>query len=353
MYTENGKTKHSMILLIVILLFSFSNLFAQNTFNNPLITGQDPSVVYKDGFYYLIQIEGKVEGRFFLRKSKTVAGLKDAPKVEVWHQECCSVWAPELQFIRGKWYIYFTKDDGNNDNHRMYVLESKGKNPAGPYLSKGKIAAPGEDNWAIDGTVLTKDDGTIYFVWSGWEGKQNGQQNLYIAPMSNPYTISGKRVKIAQPTYNWEKNGMAINEGPQPIKKNGKYYIVYSASASWTEDYCLGMIKNVDGDLLNPSSWIKFDQPVFTKAEAAYGPGHHCMVEGPNGECWNIYHANEIPGSGWDGRSIRAQRFSWDKEDVPHFGTPIKSSVEEIIDSLNYQNKLKLGNEPKISAPID
>ena len=44
-----------------------------------------------------------------------------------------------------------------------------------------------------DGAVIQKDDGSLYFVWSGWPGTTDGQQNLYIAPMSNPYTISGER----------------------------------------------------------------------------------------------------------------------------------------------------------------
>lgn len=307
-----------VFIFFTILFFSAIGLRGQQNFSNPIMPGQDPSVVYRDGFYYLIQSEGSL----VIRKSRTIAGLPDAPKAEVWSNTCCNVWAPELQFIRGKWYIYYSKDDGHNENHRMYVLESKGTDPMGPYTDKGKLYDTSNDCWAIDGSVIEKQDGTLYFVWSGWEGKANGQQNLYIAPMSNPYTLSGKRVKISEPTYAWERTGMPVNEGPQPIRRNGKYFIVYSASGSWTDDYCLGLISNKDGDLLNPASWVKSPEPVFSKTPSAYGPGHHCMVEGPNGQCWNIYHANSTSGTGWNGRTIRAQKFTWNDKDFPHFGNP-------------------------------
>lgn len=328
--------KKRVLFFITLLSFYSISLLPQSSVNNQIIEGQDPSVVYHEGYYYLVQSETK--GNIVLRKASTVTGLKVAKQVEIWPVECCNVWAPELQLINGKWYVYYTKDNGDNDNHRMYALESTGKDPFGPYIHRGKISDPSNDRWAIDGTVIQKEDSSLYFVWSGWEGKRNGQQNLYIAPMSNPYTISGPRVQISQPTFSWEKVGMPINEGPQPLKKNGKYFIVYSASGSWTDDYCLGMISNTNGDLLNPSSWVKNTSPVFTKTASAYGPGHHCMVEGPDGQCWNIYHANTIPGTGWNGRSIRAQRFTWDEKNNPLFGNP--QPAELLMDKLeNYFHK--------------
>ena len=62
--------------------------------------------------------------------------------------------------------------------------------------------------------------------------------------MSDPATISGERVLIAEPQQNWERVEMPICEGPQVLRRNGDLFIVYSASASWTADYCLGMLHN-------------------------------------------------------------------------------------------------------------
>ncbi len=86
------------------------------------------------------------------------------------------------------------------------------------------------------------------------------QQNLYIAPMSNPWTISGPRVRLAKPTLAWES---WILEGPVVLQRNGKVFVVYAANKSWTDNECLGMLVNTDGDYLNAASWTKLPQPIF------------------------------------------------------------------------------------------
>jgi GH43 family beta-xylosidase len=52
-----------------------------------------------------------------------------------------------------RYYIYVAIDDGNNANHRMYVLEGDTNDPLLPFTFVGKLNTP-DDNWAIDGTVL-------------------------------------------------------------------------------------------------------------------------------------------------------------------------------------------------------
>ena len=74
----------------------------------------------------------------------------------------------------------------------MWVIENESADPfQGEWRLRGKVADPA-DRWAIDGSVF-EHRGRRYFVWSGWPGAENGVQNIYIAPMSNPYTISGPR----------------------------------------------------------------------------------------------------------------------------------------------------------------
>ncbi len=168
-------------------------------------------------------------------------------------------------------------------------------------------------------------NGALYFVWSGWEGTTNVQQNLYIAPMSNPYTISGERALISSPTNAWERVGRPyVNEGPEILRRNGKTFIVYSASGSWTDDYCLGMLTS--SDTTNPmlaGSWTKSAGCVFSKAATAYGPGHNTFTRSADGlEDWHVYHANEVSRSGYSGRSLRAQRINWNADGSPNFGTP-------------------------------
>jgi len=317
------------LLVAVLCLVGVSSADAA-TFYNPIVSaGQDPSVIQYNGYYYLAQSINS-DTALAVTKSKTLTGLAGGTQVTVWNHPastgamCCEVWAPELVFLNNKFYIYFTADDGNNANHRMYVLESNSLDPQGSYTLKGKIAAP-TDNWAIDGTVLQLGT-SLYFVWSGWAGTTNVQQNLYIAPMSNPYTISGERVLISSPTNAWETLGAppSINEGPEVLQRNGKIFIVYSASGSWTDDYCLGMLTaSATANPMLGSSWTKSSGCVFSKAATAYGPGHNSFTQSADGtEDWLVYHADEASGGGWSGRSIRAQRFTWNADGSPNFGTP-------------------------------
>jgi GH43 family beta-xylosidase len=142
--------------------------------------------------------------------------------------------------------------------------------------------------------------------------------------MQNPYTICGERVLIAQPEHQWERVEMPICEGPQILKHNGKVFLVYSASASWTVDYCLGLLMNVDNNFLNPASWKKISAPVFAKNENIWGVGHCSFVKSPcQTEDWIVYHAKTDRNPGWLDRRVHAQRFNWTEDGLPQFGTPL------------------------------
>ncbi len=292
---------------------------------NPIISAPaaDPWMIYHEGFYYFC--ESRDHTTIHVRKSESIIDIGKDIGVKVWTPpplgpNCKNVWAPELHFLNNKWFIYYAADDGINANHRMWVLESETADPQGNYLCRGMLDTGG---WAIDGTLLVRDDGSLYLIWSGWPGKMDGQQNIYIAPMQNPFTICGERVLIAEPEHQWERIEMPICEGPQILKRNGKVFIVYSASASWTVDYCLGMLVNTDGKLLNPCSWKKVAAPVFAKNERIWGVGHCSFVKSPcQTEDWILYHAKSERKSGWLDRQVHAQRFRWNADGLPDFGTP-------------------------------
>ena len=275
------------------------------------------------GTYYFC--ESRNHTTIHVRKSKSIADIGKDDGVIVWTPpakgpNCKGVWAPELHFLNGRWYIYYAADDGQNENHRMWVLESETADPQGAYRCRGVLDTQG---WAIDGTLLTTDEGRLYFVWSGWPGKADGQQNLYIAPLSDPSRLSGPRVLISAPEKDWERVEMPICEGPQILRRNGKTFIIYSASASWTVDYCLGLLELTGNDLLNPESWTKTG-PVFKKNEQVWGVGHCSFVKSPcQSEDWMLFHAKSAKKNGWLDRQVHAQRFSWTPDGRPHFGSPL------------------------------
>lgn len=306
----------------------------KTVFANPVLTaGPDPWIMrHTDNNYYLTHTTGN---SLKLYRTPNPSQVASAFSSTVWTAPATgmnsrNIWAPEIHHINGKWYFYYAADDGDNVNHRMWVLENTSANPfGGTWVDKGKLALP-DDKWAIDGSIF-EHNGQLYFVWSGWEGNTDGQQNIYIVKMTDPITPSGPRVKISSPELSWERNGgpAYVNEGPQFLAHGDKVFIIYSASGCWTDDYALGMLSaGSDADLMDPASWTKAASPVFQKSAGAraYGPGHNSFFKSPDGtEDWIIYHANPDSGQGCgNNRSIRMQPFTWKADGTPDFGMPVE-----------------------------
>lgn len=277
--------------------------------------GADPFVTRRGGVYYYC-FSGR--GGICVAPCASLAAVRTAHEraAVVWTPPAGTeysreLWAPELHFLGGTWYIYFAADDGRNENHRMYALRGTSDDPTAPFVFAGRVAAP-TDKWAIDGTVFPWR-GALYFVWSGWEGDVNIAQNLYIARMSDPCTVETERVCISRPEYPWETNSSPrVNEGPAVLTGADTVRVVYSASGSWLDSYCLACLTLCGGDPLDPASWTKSPEPLLVQQPGTHGPGHCSFTDAPDGSTWMFYHANETAGSGWRGRSLRMQPVDWD-----------------------------------------
>ena len=289
---------------------------------------RDPWIFYKDGYFYHCYSRA---GGIAVGKAEKIEQLSSAPPVTVYTPESGKpyskeLWAPELHVIDGKCYIYVACDDGDNHNHRMYVLYNDSDDPQAPYKMGGKISDK-TDKWAIDGTVL-QYDGRLYFAWSGWEGDINTMQNIYIAGMSDPFTINTERVLISTPKLDWELHGANgtigspyINEGPVFLSGQGKLYLIYSASGSWCNDYCLGRLNFLGGDILCAANWQKEPCCQFSRTPEIKGPGH-CSFFEKDGVTYMAYHAfREDEKYGWGSADTFVQPIKWENG-VPVLGTP-------------------------------
>jgi GH43 family beta-xylosidase len=304
------------------------------SFTNPLLpSGPDPWVVQKDTVYYYMNTLGDHLGIYSTNK---MSALSKAAITSIWTPPTSGpyskeIWAPELHYFQGKWFVYFAADDGNNANHRLYVLENDSADPlSANWVFKGKIADSSADNWAIDASAFQYNN-QYYLIWSGWPGSTNAEQDIYIAQLSDPVTMQGHRVLISSPTMAWETVGAppTINEGPEAlINPAGQLFLTYSASGCWTDSYCLGLLTlKTGGNPLNAADWTKSATPVFSSrpSAGAYAPGHNGFFVSRDGtEQWIIYHANSTAGEGCgDTRNPRMQSFSWNPDGSPAFGVPV------------------------------
>nr|WKN36065.1 glycoside hydrolase family 43 protein [Tunicatimonas sp. TK19036] len=324
--------RQNIVLLLVVWLCQSAFVQAQSTFTNPLMDGADPWVTRKDGYYYYLHTTGR---NLTIWKTKDLSELPTATHKVVWEPPAQganseSIWAPELHYLDGKWYLYYTatdQEDPGDHNRYVFVLENKSTDPLqGKWVDRGKVNTQYS---GLDGSVF-EYNGKRYFLYSGYVKHQS---NLFIAEMVNPWTLSNKQVEIARPTYDWEKyDGREICEGPQFLQGPGnKIFIVYSASACWDDNYALGMLTaDATADLLEPTTWQKSSQPVFETSQAnqVYGPGHNCFTTSVDGEQdWIVYHAKSVANQACRERNVRVQPFGWKEDNTPDFGEPLPVST--------------------------
>lgn len=314
---------------------------------DPLVPNRaDPYVLkHTDGYYYFTGSVPEYD-RLVLRRSRTVAGLSQAEETVIWTKHEAGemgnhIWAPELHFIEGKWYIYFAAGAVEDKwAIRPYVLECADEDPlSGRWIEKGRIHFPLE-SFSLDATTF-EHRGERYLVWA----QIFEESCLYIARMDTPWSIATEPVKISAPEYEWETQLHRVNEGPAVLIRNGRVFMAYSASG--TDDrYCMGLLTAEEtSDLLDPASWTKTREPVFASSEAAsqYGPGHNCFTVNDDGSAdLLVYHARsykEIVGEPlYDpNRHARVQQLFWKPDGTPYFGTP-----GQTIDTAGHQAKVNI-----------
>lgn len=420
------------------------------TFANPIYSltagygstrvGEADPWVYRhsDGYYYYTASYGSTFNQIQIKRAKTIDLLDSSSDAEVatiitpgagnFASIQTYLWAPELHYIDGNWYLFFTAtcNETGNPAYRTsewavknYVAKCTDDDPlTGTWDLCGRVRAvkgkvfdetalddtsnadkmdltlyqkagdTGPYAWMmnLDGTAF-KVKGQWYYAWAqnvydgSWadEGEagdtvltvggidhisgtgNNGWSSILIGKVvegSDFTQITETRV-ISAPRYTWEwgeevydEKGRVnsfedtiarsptvnVNEGPAILMRNGKIFLVYSASAC-DATYCLGMLTaDIDSDLLDVNSWSKSEKPVFTTSvrNSVYGPGH-CSFTTYKGYDVIVYHARQWPklysfygrnnnytvateGLQDPYRTGRAKVFTWNSDGTPNFG---------------------------------
>ncbi|MBQ7171316.1 MAG: glycoside hydrolase family 43 protein [Clostridia bacterium] len=333
------------------------DLFAGETgtssFDNPITTAADPWVIYQDGYYYFTRTAGSAIG---VAKATNLADLRYAPLVTVFAPAAGqayskNLWSPELHYygpeVFGEelagWYIHLACDDGDNSNHRMYVIRALTDDPQGPY---GHPVTK-QQNVPVAVTSDTTDEilhrwcagqttgiirGELYCLWvsENHEEVNHRYQTLNISKMKSPWELTGRCSVICVPTEPWEKVGATYTvnaEGkiwPEVVEgiavttaPDGTVYLLYAGSGYWTTGYCIGQLTLKEGaDPTYMESWVKASQPILSRNTEANGCGHCCFTVSPDGKKQYIIYHGYLGGAAGGSRYLMAEEYAFTKDGV-------------------------------------
>ena len=197
-------------------------------------------------------------------------------KSDVWADRW--FWAPEVYAANGKFYMYYSADE--------HICVATSNSPLGPF--KQEILKPMiENEKCIDNTMFIDEDGKPYLLFDRF----NDGLNIWVADLeSNLIDLKPETmhpcIHVSQP---WEEIWPRVNEGAFVLKRNGIYYLTYSANSYESPFYGVGVATatNIHGP------WTKYENnPVLQKPGDLVGIGHSAMFTDKEGKLRIVFHAH-------------------------------------------------------------
>jgi beta-xylosidase len=282
-------------------------------FENPVYDANfpDPFIVRKGATYHAYATNNDEANVPTLRSEDLVdwREARDAmPELGSWVTPG-KTWAPEvLRREDGKYVLYYTA--ASTEAGRQCIGHAVGDAPEGPFVDRDEepFICQAEEGGSIDASPFVDEDGTLYLCWKN-DGNAIGRDTyIYVQKMSpDGLELVGEPTRLIKQDAGWEG---ALVEAPLMWKREGRYYLFYSANAFYDETYAVGYA-TCEGPL-GPCEKAS-ENPILKTGNGAVGPGHVAVIEDGAGETWVAYHAwpPDAVGSTYPGRTFRLDRLVW------------------------------------------
>jgi len=195
-----------------------------------------------------------------------------------------AIWAPATIHANNKYYLFFGANDIQNEKEYGGIGVAVSDRPEGPF--KDALGKPLIDKFhngaqPIDQFVFRDDDGQFYMYYGGW-------RHCNIVKLSTDLLST---VPFPDGTMFKEITPENYVEGPFMIKRNGKYYFMWS-EGGWTgPNYSVAyaMSDSPFGPFKRIGKILQQDPNVAT------GAGHHSVINIPKTDEWIIvYHRRPL-----------------------------------------------------------
>lgn len=228
-----------------------------------------------------------------------------------------ALWAPAVLEANGTYYMFFGANDIKNNDEIGGIGVATADNPAGPFkdaLGKPLIGEIVNGAQPIDQYVFKDDDGQYYMYYGGW-GHCNivkmAPDLLSIVPFDD-----GEMYKEVTP-----ENYV---EGPFMLKRNGKYYFMWSEGGWGGPDYSVAyaIADSPFGPFKREAKILQQDPDIAT------GAGHHSVMKGPGEDEWHmVYHRRPLEETHHNHRVTCIDRMYFDEDG---YILPVKMTFEGV-----------------------
>jgi beta-xylosidase len=215
-----------------------------------------------------------------------------------------AMWAPSIIEKDGKFYLFFSANDIQNDQQPGGIGVAVADKPAGPfkdYLGKPLLDKFHNGAQPIDQFVFKDRDGQYYMIYGGW-------RHCNIAKLQSDFKgfepfPDGKTFKEITPE--------GYVEGPIMFIKDGKYYFMWS-EGGWTgPDYSVAyaIADSPFGPFKRIGKVLQQDPNIAT------GAGHHSVIKSPSADEWFIvYHRRPLGDKEGNHRVTCIDRMEFDAQ---------------------------------------
>lgn len=254
----------------------------------------DPYILKYNGKYYLYGTGGsdgiKVYQSDDMATWSKAVGVSSGYALHknlVWGEKW--FWAPEVYYLNGKFYMFYSAEE------KISVAESV--SPLGPFTQAADKQKPFHENIKeIDTHLFIDDNGKKYLYFVRFT---NGNE-IWVAELNDDmYSIKETTIKrcigATVGLQAWEKStaepqpNAKVNEGPFVLKRNGWYYLTYSANHYENPNYGVGYAFSKSP--LGP--WTKYaGNPILIGNSQIKGVGHHSFINTSDKCQYIVYHSH-------------------------------------------------------------
>lgn len=305
----------------------------------------DPVAAFCDGRYYVFTTGLTVMSSADLKSWRFEQRV--LPEIPQWAADKGfrgMPWAPDIQYINGQWYLYYSYSHFGKNISAIGVATNKTLNPESPdfgWTDHGMIveSIPGRDEWnAIDANVIVDEEGTGWLCFgSFWRGIKMFKLDGTFLRMAEPQEwyplcrrpegtakdIAGKDDGLQPDPRGTDFDaGNGAVEAPFLFRHGGYYYLFVSydlccRGKNSTYNVVVGRSEKVMGPYIDKDgvSLMQGGGTLVAGGDERYAGMGHCAVVNFDGQDYMFLH-------GYDGQAdyrskLLVGKISWTPDGWP------------------------------------